>query len=75
MFSVFDLVVAFSAEPHKVAGRRVILSLEFGKRTPREYSGTPLLWASWGPDEVSCRERCPHFRGKFIAYLGHSKVS
>ena len=35
------------------------------------YSGTPLLWTPWGPGEVSCIERCPHFRGK----LGHSKVS
>ena len=23
---------------------------------------------------MSCIERCPHFRGKFIAYLGYSKV-
>ena len=29
------------------------------------YSGTPLLWTPWGPGEVSCIERCPHFRGKF----------
>ena len=27
-------------------------------------SGTPLLWTSWGPGEVSSIERCPHFRGK-----------
>ena len=27
------------------------------------YSGTPLLWTPWGPGEVSCIERCPHFRG------------
>ena len=26
------------------------------------YSGTPLLWTPWGPGEVSCIERCPHFR-------------
>ena len=31
-----------------------------------EYSGTPLLWTPWGPGEVSCIERCPHFRGRFI---------
>ena len=30
------------------------------------YSGTPLLWTPWGPGEVSCIDRCPHFRGKFI---------
>ena len=30
------------------------------------YSGTPLLWTPWGPGEVSCIERCPHFRGRFI---------
>ena len=29
------------------------------------YSGTPLLWTPRGPGEVSCIERCPHFRGKF----------
>ena len=39
------------------------------------YSGAPLLWTPWGPGEVSCIERCPHFRGKFKAHLGHSKVS
>ena len=27
------------------------------------YSGTPLMW---GPDEVSCIERCSHFSGKFL---------
>ena len=31
------------------------------------YSGTPLLWTPWGPGEVSCIERCPHFQGKFIS--------
>ena len=30
------------------------------------YSGTPLLWTPWGPSKVSCMERCPHFRGKFL---------
>ena len=30
------------------------------------YSGTSLLWTPWGPNKVSCIERCPHFRGKFI---------
>ena len=30
------------------------------------YSGTPLLWTPWGPNKVSCIERCPHFRDKFI---------
>ena len=30
------------------------------------YSGTPLMWTPWGPGEVSCIERCPHFRGKFL---------
>ena len=30
------------------------------------YSGTSLLWTPWGPAKVSCIERCPHFRGKFI---------
>ena len=29
--------------------------------------GTSLLWTPLGPDEVSCIERCPHFRGKFIS--------
>ena len=28
--------------------------------------GTPLLWTPWEPGGVSCIERCPHFRGKFI---------
>ena len=28
------------------------------------YSGTPLLWTLWGLCEVSCVERCLHFRGK-----------
>ena len=23
------------------------------------------MWTPWGPGEVSCIERCPHFRGKF----------
>ena len=26
------------------------------------YSGTPLLRTPWGSGEVSCIERCPHFR-------------
>ena len=30
------------------------------------YSGTPLLWTPWGPGEVSCIEKCPHFRGNNI---------
>ena len=30
------------------------------------HSGAPLLWTLWGSGEVSCIERCPHFRGKFI---------
>ena len=32
------------------------------------YSGTPLLWTPWGPtcSKVSCIEKCPHFRGKFV---------
>ena len=30
------------------------------------YSGTSLLWTPWGPNKVSCIERCPHFRGKFL---------
>ena len=30
------------------------------------YSGTSLLWTPWGPSKVSCIERCPHFRGKFL---------
>ena len=30
------------------------------------YSGTPLLWKPWGPGEVSCIERCPHFRNTSI---------
>ena len=25
----------------------------------------------WGPGEVSCIERCPHFRGKFIILRKH----
>ena len=24
------------------------------------------MWIPWGPCEVSCVERCPHFRGKVI---------
>ena len=39
------------------------------------YSGAPLLWTPWGPGEVSCIERCPHFRCKFTAYSGLRKVS
>ena len=37
-----------------------------------------LMWTPWGPGKVSCIERCPHFRNKYIikiAYLGHGKVS
>ena len=34
------------------------------------YSGTPLLWTLWGPGKVSCIERCPHFRGKFLIRNG-----
>ena len=30
------------------------------------YSKTPLMWTLSGPGEVSCIERCSHFRGKFI---------
>ena len=30
------------------------------------YSGAPLLWTPWGPGEVPCIDRCPHFRGKFV---------
>ena len=30
----------------------------------KEFSGTPLMWTPWGLGEVSCIERCPHFRGK-----------
>ena len=29
------------------------------------YSETPPRWTPWGPGEVSCIERCPHFRGIF----------
>ena len=42
------------------------------------YSGITLLRAPWEPGEVSCIERCPHFRGKFTQKkhsLGHSEVS
>ena len=35
-------------------------------RIQGKYSGTPLLWTPWGPSKVSCIERCPHFRGKFL---------
>ena len=31
-------------------------------RLKKNYSGTPLLWTPWGPGEVSCIERCTHFR-------------
>ena len=24
------------------------------------------MWTPWGPGDVSCIGRCPHFRGKFI---------
>ena len=27
---------------------------------------TPLMWTPWGPGEVFCIKKCPHFRGKFI---------
>ena len=36
------------------------------------------MWTLWGPGKVSCLERRPHFRGKFVfknACLGHRKVS
>ncbi len=33
---------------------------------PPNNSGTPLLWTPWRPGQVSCIERCPHFRGAFI---------
>ena len=34
---------------------------------PWGYSGTPLLWTPWGPGEVPCIERCPHFfRGNLL---------
>ena len=23
------------------------------------------MWTPWGPSEVSCIKRCPHFRGRF----------
>ena len=42
------------------------------------YSGITLLRAPWEPGEVSCIERCPHFRGKFTLKKhssGHSEVS
>ena len=28
--------------------------------------GTSLLWTPWGHSKVSCIEKCPHFRGKFL---------
>ena len=31
-----------------------------------QYSGTPLLLTPWGLGNVSCIDRCPHFRSKFI---------
>ena len=34
---------------------------DFGKHGTH-YSGAPLLWTPWGHGEVSCLERCPHFR-------------
>ena len=37
-----------------------------GTVTVMIYSGTSLLWTLWGPSKVSCIERCPHFKGKFI---------
>ena len=39
------------------------------------YSGAPLMRTLRGPGELSRIERCPHFRGKFTVFLGHSKVS
>ena len=30
------------------------------------YSETSLLWTPWEHCKVSCIERCPHFRGKFL---------
>ena len=39
------------------------------------YSGTPLMWTPWGPGEVSCIEKCPHFRGKFIHIWDTAKYS
>ena len=49
--------------------------VSFAHKRQYSYSRTPLLWTHWGPGKVSCIERCPHFRGKFIAYFGHSKSS
>ena len=40
------------------------------------FSGTPLLWTPWGPGEVSCIERCPHFRGiRFLVLSGRTRGS
>ena len=37
-----------------------------------QYPHTPCLSTQWNPSNVdmSCIERFPHFRGKFVAYLG-----
>ena len=43
-----------------------ILKSYENKNSVWEYSGTSLLWTPWGPSKVSCIERCPHFRGKFL---------
>ena len=32
----------------------------------KDNSEIPLLWTPWGHGIVSCIDRCPHFRGKFL---------
>ena len=44
--------------------------------SPTVFSGSPLLWTPWGPSNVSCIERCPHFRNPSIVdTLGPGGVS
>ena len=59
MDDVMEKIEAISAEPLMV---RIILAYSLLCYTVEP----PLLRTPWGPGEVSCIERCPHFRGKFI---------
>ena len=56
-----------SRRSHKKPGHKI---LEFKGQNALKKSSTvnPLyiLWTPRGPGEMSCIERCPHFRGEFI---------
>ena len=38
----------------------------YRKKEKKKVILTPLVWTTWGAGEVSCIERCPHFRGACI---------